>query len=135
MSDDTRIAWGRLIYVFIKAGWNPPIPSTRIANRILDDIAQPYYSRSEGATLDLSSREAAFLADSAEGLTTGEIARKRGVSTETVRTRLKNARLRLGAKNTAHAVAIALRGDVLPPRQTFRLPRTASPSSLRRKTF
>ena len=130
MSDDTRIAWGKLIHVFIKAGWNPPTPSTRIADRILDDIAQPYYTRSGGGTLDLSSREVAFLADSAEGLTTGEIARKRGVSPETVKTRLKKARQRLGAKNTAHAVAIALRGDDLP--SSFRPLATSSRSSIRR---
>ena len=130
MSDDTRIAWGKMIHVFIKAGWNPPTPSTRIADRILDDIAQPYYTRSEGATLDLSSREVAFMADSAEGLTTGEIACKRGVSAETVKTRLKKARQRLGAKNTAHAVAIALRGDDLP--SSFRPLASGSRSSIRR---
>ena len=124
MSDETRIAWGKLIHVFIKAGWNPPTPSTRIADRILDDIA-----RSEGATLDLSSREVAFLADSAEGLTVGEIGRKRGVSAETVKTRLTNARQRLGAKNTAHAVAIALREDDLP--SSFRPPASSSRSSIR----
>ena len=135
MSDDTRIAWGKLIHVFIKAGWNPPTPSTRIADRILDVIAHPGYTRSQGATLVLRSCEVAFLADSAEGLTFGEIARKRGVSADTVKTRLKKARRRLGAKNTAHAVAIALRGDVLPPRPTFRFPKDASPSRLRRRHF
>ena len=128
MSDDNRIAWGKLIHVFIKAGWNPPPPSTRIADRVLEDIRQPGYTSSQGATLDLSSREVAFLADSADGLTFDQIARKHGVSAETVKTRLTKARQRLGAKNTAHAVAIALRGNVLPRRPN---PRAASLSRSR----
>jgi PAS domain S-box-containing protein len=61
----------------------------------------------------LSPRQRDVIELVAEGLTSNEIAERLGVSPETVRTHLRNARLKLGASTKAQAVAIAmLRGEI-----------------------
>jgi DNA-binding CsgD family transcriptional regulator len=110
-----------LIQSFIKAGWNPPAPSERIAHRILDDMADPKFERagesaserSFAPTLELQPKEKAALALAADGLKTETIAEALGVSPETAKTNLKRARDRLSARNTAHAVAIAIRRGLI----------------------
>jgi PAS domain S-box-containing protein len=62
---------------------------------------------------ELSPRQRDVIELVAEGLTSTEIAERLGVSPETVRTHLRNARLKLGASTKAQAVAIAmLRGEI-----------------------
>lgn len=64
----------------------------------------------------LTRRERDVIALAAEGLTTAEIARSLKLSPATVRTYLSRAERKLGARNRAHAVALAVgMGLVLPP--------------------
>jgi DNA-binding CsgD family transcriptional regulator len=116
-----HILLGRLIAGFIRAGWNPPVPSSRIAHRILDDMADPKFeragesatNRSFSPTLDLQPKERAALALAAHGLNTETIAEALGVSPDTAKSNLKRARDRLSARNTAHAVALAIRDGLI----------------------
>jgi DNA-binding CsgD family transcriptional regulator len=57
----------------------------------------------------LTQRELSVLKIASEGRTADEIARALGLGMETVRSHLKNARTKLGARNSAHAVAEAMR--------------------------
>lgn len=61
----------------------------------------------------MSARELDVLGLLARGLTTGETAGLLGISACTVKDHSKSARLKLGARNTAHAVAIALRAGMI----------------------
>lgn len=56
----------------------------------------------------LSRRQAQILSDAAHGLQSNEIAAGLGLSAQTVRHHLMATRLKLNARNTTHAVAIAL---------------------------
>ena len=73
---------------------------------------------SHTATVDngvsLSPRERQILALVAEGATDGEIARHLSLSRGTVSWYVKQIRARLDARSRAHAVALALRDDLLP---------------------
>lgn len=64
----------------------------------------------------LSCREREILTLVAEGATDGEIARHLSLSKETVSWYMRQIRGRLDARSRAHAVALALRGDLLPER-------------------
>jgi DNA-binding CsgD family transcriptional regulator len=57
----------------------------------------------------LTQRELSVLKIASEGRTADEIARALGLGMETVRSHLKKARTKLGARNSAHAVAEAMR--------------------------
>jgi len=57
----------------------------------------------------LTQRELTVLKNASEGRTAHEIARALGLGMETVRSHLKKARAKLGARNSAHAVAEAMR--------------------------
>jgi DNA-binding CsgD family transcriptional regulator len=61
----------------------------------------------------LSPSEAAVLEDAGEGLTVQESARRRLKSPETVKTQRKTLMTKLGARNIANAVAIAMRQRLL----------------------
>lgn len=104
-----RVAYGKLIHAFIRAGWNPPRPSERVFQRITDDIARVQYN----ASLRLSPYERTALRLAAEGMTVQETANHMGIGFETAKMHLKEARRRLGARNTSHAVALALRSGEL----------------------
>jgi DNA-binding CsgD family transcriptional regulator len=111
---ENHVILGKLIQAFIRAGWNPPTPSTRITRRILDDIAQGRDGNAmRNATLDLAPQQRAALTLTAIGLSGPEAATAMGISHETIRSHLKKARERLGASNTAHAVAIAVRHELI----------------------
>ena len=62
-----------------------------------------------GADAPLSEREREILQLLAEGLHTDEVARRIGLSSETVKSDTKRATLKLEADTRVHAVAIALR--------------------------
>jgi DNA-binding CsgD family transcriptional regulator len=64
--------------------------------------------------VSLSPRERQILALVAEGATDSEIARHLTLSRETVSWYVKQIRARLDARSRAHAVALALREDLLP---------------------
>ena len=62
----------------------------------------------------LSCREREILSLVAEGATDNEIAHQLSLSRETVSWYMKQIRGRLDARSRAHAVALALRSDLLP---------------------
>jgi len=64
-------------------------------------------------TAQLSAREREVVALVALGLETPEIAKELYISEHTVRTHVRNAMARLGARTRAHLVAIALSGQLL----------------------
>jgi DNA-binding NarL/FixJ family response regulator len=61
----------------------------------------------------ITRRQREILQLFADGLSTDEVARRLSLSTETVRTHVKACLGRLGARDRAHAVAIALRGSLI----------------------
>src|ERR687894_128320 len=66
-----------------------------------------------GPDAPLSEREREILQLLAEGLHTEEVARRIGLSTETVKSDTKRAILKLEADTRVHAVAIALRQAII----------------------
>jgi two-component system NarL family response regulator len=78
------------------------------AERFVDPAAPP--AKPDGG---LTRRQRQILQLYADGLATGEAAKRLGLSTETVRTHTKGALARLGARDRAHAVAIALRNAAI----------------------
>jgi DNA-binding CsgD family transcriptional regulator len=116
-----HIVLGQLIHAFIRAGWNPPSPSSRIADHILDDLTEVDAERSRGSRHDdhrasstaLSPRQRTALTLTAVGMTAPKAAQAMDVSPETIRSHLKHARHRLGAATVAQAVAIALRDEII----------------------
>lgn len=61
----------------------------------------------------LTTVEVANLRWFSHGLHRADVARARCVSEETVKSQIDSARMKLGAKTTAHAVAIALRHGLI----------------------
>ena len=123
MGSGRRVAWGKLIHVFIRAGWQPPSPSNLQAQAMIDDMvsmgerAGLSFTAGMGgfdSTLELTGRELTSIALMAEGMTMEDAAQALDVSRETFKSNLKRARDRIGAKNTAHAVAICFRQGLLP---------------------
>lgn len=68
-----------------------------------------------GGTTTLSPSELLALRMKAEGCTTQEIAGMTATPVETVKSQLKQARVKLGAKNTPHAVWVAIEQGLLDP--------------------
>ena len=64
--------------------------------------------------MSLSNRQKEVLALVARGAADSEIARHLGLSVDTVAWHMKEIRARLGARSRAHAVALAMRHDLLP---------------------
>jgi DNA-binding NarL/FixJ family response regulator len=61
----------------------------------------------------LSAREREIIGLLAEGLTGDEVAERLFLSTETVKTHIRNAMTKLEARNRVHAIAIALRDGLI----------------------
>jgi DNA-binding CsgD family transcriptional regulator len=76
-----------------------------------DDVLAPERSRTRAD--NLSPREREILSLIAAGNTVAEIATELYLSPFTVRTHVRNAKDKLQARTTAHAIAIALGGDAL----------------------
>jgi len=88
-------------------------PGRHLTVYLLDDDVAVKEQRPTRASAGLSPRQREVLELVAEGMTSTEIAERLVVSPETVRTHLRNARLKLGASTKAQAVAIAmLRGEI-----------------------
>jgi LuxR family quorum sensing-dependent transcriptional regulator len=78
---------------------------------VIDVPAAAFRGDVKGAIVgaSLTQRELSVLKIASEGRTADEIARALGLGIETVRSHLKKARTKLGARNSAHAVAEAMR--------------------------
>jgi PAS domain S-box-containing protein len=88
-------------------------PGRHLTVYLLDGKAPDEGSSSARTSPRLSPRQRDVIELVAEGLTSTQIAERLGVSPETVRTHLRNARLKLGASTKAQAVAVAmLRGEI-----------------------
>jgi len=108
--DPRKVFVGKLMVALIRRGWRPPrqMPP-RGMNRLLDDLDNiPYNS-----TLELTPYEARVLSMFAAGHDYRSIAAERGVAFGTIQTQAKHIRAKLGAENTTHAVAIAIRRGVI----------------------
>jgi DNA-binding NarL/FixJ family response regulator len=76
--------------------------------RFVDPLVPPKGSRGR-----LTRRQREILQLLADGGSTTAAARQLDLSEETVKTHMKNALARLGARNRTHAVAIALRESLI----------------------
>jgi DNA-binding NarL/FixJ family response regulator len=75
-------------------------------------FVDPAARNGDGRT-SLTRRQRETLQHYADGRSTGEVAKRLGVTTETVRTHAKAAIARLHARDRAHAVAIGLRSSLI----------------------
>lgn len=109
--DHRKVLVGKIIHQLILRGWRPPrqMPDPALP-RLLDTI---YTTPNHGQTLNLAPSELRVMKLTAEGLTAGQIAEKSHLAPETVKQQQKNARRKLGARNTVHAVVIAMREGVI----------------------
>jgi len=80
------------------------------AARLLDDIGKVDLL---GATLELTAKERGVLQLAAAGITEERMADLLDLSPETIKTRSKIVRRKLGAKSTTEAVAIAMREGLI----------------------
>lgn len=106
-----RILRGRAVVSLMRAGWRPPPLTDDQAARLIDDMARIGNVRRRSNVL--SATERYTLALIARGETVEGVAEREGKSRETVKTQQKNIRRKLGARNSAHAVALALRAGEL----------------------
>ncbi len=102
---------GATAYVARTASAEEMMQAVRAAleqERFVDPAVPPKGSRGK-----LTRRQREILQLLADGESTSVAARKLDLSEETVKTHTKNAVTRLGARNRAHAVAIALRESLI----------------------
>ena len=108
---NTAIGAGATAYVARTAGPEQLREAVRAAvaqERFIDVDVPPKGSRGV-----ITRRQREILQLLADGESTTVAARKLGLSEETVKTHMKNALARLGAKNRSHAVAIGLRESLI----------------------
>jgi LuxR family quorum sensing-dependent transcriptional regulator len=79
----------------------------------LEQLTRPDFARTERPARP-TPREIAVLRLISTGAQNREAAKALGIGEETVRTHLKGAQLKLGVRNRAHAVAEALRQNLIP---------------------
>lgn len=102
---------GAMAYVSRTAAARELVKATRAAlahERFIDPAVPPRGSRGK-----LTGRQRQILQLLADGESTTFAAHELGLSEETVKTHTKNAVARLGARNRAHAIAIALRESLI----------------------
>lgn len=87
------------------------IRSVRRGQRYLDPALRDLLSPRDGSQRVLSPREREILRMLARGLSGEDIARELGLSWETVRTHVRNAMTKLGAKTRTQAVVAAMERD------------------------
>lgn len=103
----TREARIEAIRVLISEGWNPPLPDERIIEKLAESIERINKRQR------ITPAEKAVLYWAARGLSTRKTAEELGVSMETIKTQRKAAIYKLEARNTTHAVAIAVREGLI----------------------
>jgi DNA-binding CsgD family transcriptional regulator len=109
--DPRKLIIGRIMHQLILRGWRPPrtLPPAGFRDLVEDIVDIDRYH----PTLDLSPQQLRILTALAQGATYPTAAERFGVGTETVKTQTKLIREKLGARNTTHAVAIAIREGVI----------------------
>jgi DNA-binding CsgD family transcriptional regulator len=95
-----NVAPGRHLSVFLPAGWDK--------EAVVNASIRPVPS-------EITERERQILRLVAMGEPVEEIAARLFLSPHTVRTHIRNARLKLGAKSRAHAIALAFGAGLFPP--------------------
>jgi DNA-binding CsgD family transcriptional regulator len=78
-------------------------------------------SRGLGSMASLTKREIQVLTLIRQGMTSRRIAAELKVAHSTIRRHVENARMKLGARNRAEAVALAIEQGQLPPRRLLAL--------------
>ena len=76
-------------------------------------VHRPRRRRPRPAAAELTRRQREILQLFADGLSTDDAALRLGLSAETIRTHAKASLARIGARDRAHAVAIAMRGSLI----------------------
>jgi DNA-binding CsgD family transcriptional regulator len=79
----------------------------------LEQLTRPDFARTEGPP-PLTPREIAVLRLISTGAPPREVAEALQIGEETVRSHLKKVQIKLGVRNRAHAVAEALRQNLIP---------------------
>ncbi len=79
----------------------------------LESFIDPGIGRGASSDPAITRRQREILQLFADGLSPDDAAKRLGLSTETVRTHAKASLPRLGARDRAHAIAIALRGSLI----------------------
>jgi DNA-binding CsgD family transcriptional regulator len=95
-----NVAPGRHLSVFLPAGWD----KEAVANAATRPVAS-----------EITEREREILGFVAMGQSVEEIAERLFLSPHTVRTHIRNARMKLGANSRAHAIALAFAAGLFPP--------------------
>jgi DNA-binding CsgD family transcriptional regulator len=99
------------MHQLILRGWRPPrtLPPEGFRDLLEDIVDIDRYH----PTLDLSPRQVQILKALAQGATYPTAAERFGIGEESIKTQAKLIREKLGARNTTHAVAIAIREGVI----------------------
>ena len=113
MTPEKRQRSATIVDLILK-GWQPPkqLPETGFL-RLVDDIARVDHKDGPAPTLALSDVELVVLSLLADGHTNQTAADAMHYSVHTVKWHMKSILHKLGAKNAAHAVAIAYRARIL----------------------
>jgi DNA-binding CsgD family transcriptional regulator len=111
--DPRKVFIGRLMVQLIRRGWRPPkqLPPRGMHN-LIDDMER-VSSFSPNSTLNLSAHQVRVLEMMSQGHDQAAIAEIVGTSYQSVKITSKEARRKLGANNSVHAVAIAIREGVI----------------------
>ncbi|MBB2936488.1 DNA-binding NarL/FixJ family response regulator [Amycolatopsis bartoniae] len=89
--------------------------SPSVTGTVISRFARPAEPAvAPGAVRSLTEREREVVGWVATGRSNAEIARRLGVSSETVRTHVSRAKLKLGARDRAQLVVFALQADLTP---------------------
>lgn len=91
---------------------SPPATMLKAVDAVADfkSFVDPEVERSGTGQVPITPRQRQVLQLFANGHSTDDAAKRLGLSTETVRTHAKASLPRLGARDRAHAIAIAIRG-------------------------
>lgn len=109
--DQRKVLVGKIIHQLIRRGWRPPRQMPNPAMGRLLDAIETVDNR--GQTLNLAPSEVRVMKLTAEGYTATKIAKELRLQPETVKFQQRIARRKLGARNTLHAVVIAMREGVI----------------------
>ena len=109
--DPRKVLVGRIIHQLIRRGWRPPrqLPPRGVGN-LLEDLEN---AGKRGQTLNLSPGETRVIQLTAEGHSAKVIAEKLYLAEDTIKSTQKKVRRKLGARNSTHAVVMAMREGVI----------------------